>query len=94
MKLVMMNIDIFFRFKKIIQIFLNTLLLIIESRENPEIFENLKKYKEKLDSRLVNVIEQLNSILMINKSVFISLKNEKIKYVEEIVRALKIIFNI
>ena len=69
--------------------FLNTLLLIIESRENPEIFENLKKYKEKLDSRLVNVIEQLNSILMINKSVFISLKNEKIKYVEEIVRAFE-----
>ena len=69
--------------------FLNTLLLIIESRENPEIFEDLKKYKEKLDSRLVNVIEQLNSILMINKSVFISLKNEKIKYVEEIVRAFE-----
>ena len=69
--------------------FLNTLLLIIESRENPEIFETLKKYKEKLDSRLVNVIEQLNSILMINKSVFISLQNEKIKYVEEIVRAFE-----
>jgi len=69
--------------------FLNTLLLIIESRENPEIFETLKKYKEKLDSRLVNVIEQLNSILMINKSVLISLKNEKIKYVEEIVRAFE-----
>ena len=69
--------------------FLNTLLLIIESRENPEIFEDLKKYKEKLDSRLVNVIEQLNSILTINKSVFISLKNEKIKYVEEIVRAFE-----
>ena len=69
--------------------FLNTLLLIIESRENPEIFEDLKKHKEKLDSRLVNVIEQLNSILMINKSVSISLKNEKIKYVEEIVRTFE-----
>lgn len=66
--------------------FLNTLLLIIESRENSEIIESFKEYKDKLDSRLNNVIEQLNSIFIINKSKFISLKNEKIEYAEKVIR--------
>ena len=68
--------------------FLNTLLLIIESKENFEIFETLKKYKDKLDSRLTNVIKQLDSILIINKSV-ISLKQQKIEHVKKIVRTFE-----
>lgn len=63
--------------------YLNTLTLILESRENEEDFSRFEEYKEKLDNRFNLIIKQLKTIKFENGSYI--LKSEYVEHVKKLI---------
>lgn len=83
----------FAEYKYIVQVqhhysdFLNTLVLINESRYSKDLLQYCKAYKENLDNRFHLVLAQLGTLEIDQQNELIRLKKDKLEYVQQLLTA-------